>query len=307
VRGRAFLGSAAVPDGPRCAEWAREVAVDPVGTAPSARAFLLVEWPLPWPRDAGDVEPLQPLRDALAASGTRLQLVVPSPDSPTRSVVLHRPPAGDDGGWFAGFERVVRRVEPGGVVEEAAHLLAGGGDTEPGADVLLCSHGARDRCCGSMGSALTIAALAEGIAVRRTSHTGGHRFAPTAVLLPEGTAWAFLDGDALRRITTRTGPLDDLLPRYRGCGTLGPPAVQAVERVAFAEIGWSWLDHRRRAVELDDGVVRIEAIAPGGAELAWEAQVEPGRRLPVPDCGHPIEEAAKSEVEVVVRTVARVG
>jgi len=299
-----------VPDGPRCADWAREVGVDPVGTAPSARAFLLVDWPLPWPRDAGDVEPLHATRDALATSGTRLQLLVPSPESPTRSVVLHRrSPPGEDsqGGWFAGFERVVRRVEPGDVAEAAAELLAtGAGDIEPGRDVLLCSHGSRDRCCGSLGSALAIVALAEGIALRRTSHTGGHRFAPTAVLLPEGTAWAFLDGDALRRIVTRTGPLDDLLPRYRGCGALGSPAVQAVERVAFAEIGWPWLDHRRRGVELGDGVVRVEAIAPDGAALAWEARVEPGRRLPVPDCGHPLEDAAKSEVEIVVRTVARV-
>lgn len=292
-----------MPEGPRCAEWAREVGVDPVGTAGSAQAWLLVEWPLPWPRDAGDVQPLQPLRGAIDAIGARLQLLVPPPGSSTRSVVLHRPRRDVDG-WFSGFERVARAVAPDAVVDAAEELLGSGtGDTSPFRDVLVCAHGARDRCCGSMGTSLATAAVAEGIAVRRTSHTGGHRFAPTAILLPEGTTWAFLDDDALRRLVTRTGPLDDLLPRYRGCAALGSPAIQAAERVAFAEVGWAWLDHRRRGIELGDGRVRIEAVSPEGDERAWEVDVEPGRLLPVPECGNPPEDAPKFEAEVVVRRV----
>jgi hypothetical protein len=157
-----------------------------------------------------------------------------------------------------------------------------------------------------MGTSLAIAALASGLAVRRTSHTGGHRFAPTAILLPEGTFWGFLDDDALSRLVTRTGPVDDLLPRYRGCSGLASPAAQAAERVAFADVGWHWLDHRRRAVELDDRTVRIEAVAPDGSERAWLVEVEPGRTLPVPECGRPPDEARKSETEVVVRSAAAV-
>ena len=283
-------------DGPRCAEWAREVAVDPVGSAPSPRAWLLVEWPLPWPRDASEVEAFAPLLDG----GARLQLLVPDADDDRRTVVLHRR---TDDGWFAGYERVARRVAPGDVVEGAADLLATGtgddSDLEQATDVLVCTHGTRDRCCGAMGTALALQCVADGIRLRRTSHTGGHRFAPTAVLLPEGTAWAFLDDDALRRVTTRSGPLDDLLPRYRGCTAFESAAVQAVDRAAFAEVGWSWLDHRRRAVELGDGLIRIDAVAPDGSELSWEAATEPGRTLPVPDCGRPIEAAKKSEAEVV--------
>jgi hypothetical protein len=287
-------------EGPRCADWAREVGVDPIGSAPTPPAWLLVDWPLPWPRDVGEVEALAPLREV----GARVQLVLPRADDAGSSVVLHRP-ARDDG-WFAGYERSSRCVAPSEVVDAAVDLVSGSAvDREQVADVLLCTHGARDRCCGSLGTALAVHALAAGIALRRTSHTGGHRFAPTAVLLPEGTAWAFLDDDALARIVARDGPLDDLLPRYRGCTGIGSPAVQAVERMAFAEVGWSWLDHRRRGVELGDGRVRVEAVAPDGTELSWEAQTEPGRTLPVPDCGQPLAAARKTETEVVVRPASR--
>ena len=290
-------------EGPRCAEWARQVGVDPVGTAGSVAGFLLVEWPLPWPRDASEVEGLGVVHEVLRGTGIRLQLVVPRADAPTRAVVLHRVPPDPDG-WFLRFERVARAVAPGDVAACAADLVATGtGDTELATDVLLCGHGARDRCCGSLGTALAMHALAAGITVRRTSHTGGHRFAPTGLVLPEGTAWAFLDDDALHRVVHRVGPLDDLLPRYRGCAALRSPAVQAVERVAFADVGWTWLDHRRRGMELDGGIVRVEAMSPTGEPRAWEAEVERGRVLPVPACGRPPEEAPKSEAEVVVRSV----
>lgn len=294
------VASTDVSKAPRCAQWARDVGVDPVGTAGTATSWLLVEWPLPWPRDASDVAAMAPVVDALPGTGTRLQLVVPTSGSPVRSVVLHRRPD-DDGGWFAGFERVARSVEPTDAVDAALDLLASGaGDTAPARDVLVCGHGSRDPCCGAMGTVLALGAAARGLAVRRTSHTGGHRFAPTAVVLPEGTCWGFLDDDALRRVVAREGPLDDLLPRYRGCSALGPPAVQAAERVAFAEVGWSWLDHRRRGAVLDDGRVRLDAISPAGDARAWEVEVEPGRLLPVPECGRPPEDAPKSEAEVVV-------
>lgn len=294
---------------PRCSDWARDVAVDPVGTATSVTGWLLVEWPLPWPRDASEVEALALLHDALAGTGIRLQLVVPPGDATTRAVVLHRPPADADG-WFAGYERAVLRVQPIDVLDAALALVGGGADdADQGddVDVLVCGHGSRDRCCGSMGTALALDVIAKGIAVRRTSHTGGHRFAPTGVVLPSGTMWAFLDADALRRIIERTGDLDDLLPRYRGCSGVGSRGVQALERVAFGEVGWAWLDHRRRGHDLGDGRVALEAIAPDGSELHWQGEVAAGRELPIPECGLPLEAAKKSETEVVIRSVSRVG
>lgn len=283
--------------GPRCADWARQEGVDPIGTAVPATGWLLVDWPLPWPRDAAAVPELAPVIEAMRATGVRLQLVVPE-DGRAREVVLHRSRPGPEA-WFTSYERIARRVPPTEVVAAAADLVAGGeGERDAGVvDVLVCGHGSRDRCCGSLGTALALRA----VEVRRTSHTGGHRFAPTGVVLPEGTSWAYLDADALRRITRREGPLDDLLPRYRGCSGLGSPAAQAAERVAFADVGWAWPDHRRRARLLGDGVVRIDAVALDGTTRSWEVAVGTGRCLPVPECGRDPAEATRAEAELVVR------
>lgn len=256
----------------RCAEWARAAAVDPLGTAGSYRGFLLVEWPLPWPADAADIPEL----NGMAPAGVRLQLVVPRGGPQVR---LYRA----EGDWFSRY--------------------ACNDDAAPAVDILVCSHGRRDRCCGSMGTAL--ATKVDGVA--RTSHTGGHRFAPTGIVLPYGTVWAFLDADALHRLRHRTGSLDDLLPRYRGCAGLPSPQAQIVERHAFAEIGWDWLDWERRAVDLANGRTRLEARSPHGEEAAWEAVIERVGTSPIPRCGEPLDDDVKTEPRYAARGVARVG
>ena len=303
-------------DSLRCAAWARAEDVSPIGTAGTYAGFLLLEWPLPWPRDIGEVAELAPLVSAMAGTGIRLQGLVPLfSDQAARRAVLYRRP---DLEWFAGYDRTERIVPADRLVDTAVELVStGAGDPEWARatvtdDVLVCGHGRRDVCCGSMGTAL-IAELSKdparfGGTVRlwRTSHTGGHRFAPTGIVLPQGTVWAFLDADALRRIVARSGPLDNLLPRYRGCPGIGPQGGQALERAAFGEIGWSWLDHRRRVVDLGGDRLRLEAIAPDGAKLAWEGTVVSGRDLPIPECGKPLAEATKTETEVSVINVRRV-
>lgn len=294
----------------RCSTWIREQGVDPIGTAGSYDGYLLLEWPLPWPRDLSEVPALAPVLDALVGTGLRLQGLVPlDGDEEARRVIRY---ARRPGPGFAGFERAERLVPVDGVVD-AAIALASGADGDPSGaraastdDVLVCTHGTRDVCCGSLGTALVLALSQDparfGSTVRlwRTSHTGGHRFAPTAIVLPQGTVWAYLDDDALRRVVWREGPLDDLLPRYRGCAGLGSPAVQVLEREAFGDVGWGWLDWTRSGEELDDGGVRLEATSPAGERRSWEGVVDVTRQVPVPECGRPIEEAKKSEPELHV-------
>jgi hypothetical protein len=79
--------------------------------------------------------------------------------------------------------------------------------------------------------------------------------------------------------------------------------AQAAEREAFRAVGWDWLRWRRRVVELGEGRFRVEAVDPEGGRRGWEVAVAPGRVLPVPDCGRPVEQAPKSETEVVVTDV----
>ena len=60
--------------------------------------------------------------------------------------------------------------------------------------LLICTNGRRDVCCAVRGRPLAAHAARLGPGrVWEVSHTGGHRFAPTAVLLPWGQTFARLD------------------------------------------------------------------------------------------------------------------
>ena len=111
-------------------------------------------------------------------------------------------------------------------------------------DVLVCTHGRRDTCCGSRGMDLVGELRRDpqfgtdaGVRLWRTSHTGGHRFAPTAVLLPAGTMWAWVTPALLRAAAFTEGEVEPWLERYRGCATVGSPAQQAAERAVLGGSG----------------------------------------------------------------------
>lgn len=308
----------------RCAVVSRDEGLHPLGSAGSYRGFLLVDWPLPWPSKLEEAPGITPIVAALKGTGIRLQGVVPGPGA-TRRAALYVRPAGDG---FAGYRRVERRSEAGSdhrsLVALALGLLASADDvaaapvpspSSPGADaavgdLLVCTHGRRDVCCGSFGTTLAVELLADtdiakaGYQVGRTSHTGGHRFAPTAVLLPEATMWAFVDADLLSRVVRRDGPVEAVLDNYRGSTGVGSPSLQALERVAFGDVGWGWLDWVRSGADDGAGRVTVTGTSPGGEVRTWTAEAST-RTVPVPDCGKPLEQAPKSAEEPVLGAVVR--
>lgn len=67
----------------------------------------------------------------------------------------------------------------------------------PQALLLVCTNGRRDVCCATRGREIALDAdQARPGLVWECTHTGGHRFAPTAVLLPYGVTYARLDADS---------------------------------------------------------------------------------------------------------------
>ena len=307
-------------EAPRCSEWARSVDLDPVGSVGSYRGYVMVEVPLPWPRDVSEIPYLGPISRWAGAAGFRVQALVPRPERDPR-LVVHTAGGGD---WWTGYTRrsgAAGGVSAEGLVELAESLagqLPGAGETgDRDRDVLVCTHGRRDVCCGSAGTGLALELLAGGgfdgggagssaaggrVAVYRTSHTGGHRFAPTFLILPEGTGWAFADPDLVRSVVDRTVNFDAVAGHYRGCAGLGDPRVQAMEREVMRRVGWDLLDRPRRGAALgaDSPTVRLEVRDPDGRVETWEADVVPGRTLPVPDCMRPLSEARKTETEWTV-------
>ena len=108
---------------------------------------------------------------------------------------------------------------------------------------LVCTNGSRDRCCATLGVPvyLTMAAYA-GDQVWQTTHTGGHRFAPTMIVLPHGLYYGRLGAeDAVPLVDSYNSGDVYALDRYRGRSCYKAP-VQAAEYYLRAETHQHALD-----------------------------------------------------------------
>jgi hypothetical protein len=294
----------------RCSPWTQAQAVDPIGSAGSFDALLLVEWPLPWPKDVSDVPALA---DHAAHPGARLMMVVPQGEDHATRTVVHR--------WRTGTNRldgVDHRVPADEVPALLATLLEdpqAPSDHLPSAagpaplEVLVCAHGRRDPCCGRWGTILHAELLGWGdVRVWRCSHTGGHRFAPTAITLPDGRAWAYVDAPIVSDIVRRSGDVHALAEHDRGSTGVGM-WEQVVERALFERVGWTWLDHQVTSVatsvadDRQSAEVILDVIAPDGSTSRAVGRVEVTRVLPVLVCGEPPERATKSSPELALRSL----
>jgi hypothetical protein len=246
----------------RCSQLAREWNVSPIGTAASFDALLLVAAPQPWPKDAKELPSLQHGPDAWGEATTRVQLVTGA-EANDLTVAEYRA----DGGPFGGYV--------------SDHL--------DGTVVLVCCHGRRDVCCGGDGTRLALElerTPSRPFRVLRTSHLGGHRFAPTALVLPQGTMWAFADADFLVGVVTRSIQVEQAMPRYRGCTGLADPAAQVADAGALLLHGWGWLDEPR-SVEVEAGQDGVSDVLLRSAAGVYRALVGVRRLVPAPPCGEP--------------------
>jgi hypothetical protein len=290
-----------------CATWSRENAESAVGTAASAARFVLVELPLPWPAEIAEHTLLQ---GCVGDPAARVQAIAgPQPCGYRHTIICYWKP---DGEWFSGYERTELEVSRPDLPEVVGRLARGEGlvadaASRPTIDLLLCTHGTRDRCCAKLGGNL-YAQLGERLSGRarlwRTSHTGGHRFAPTAITFPDGMTWAGLDVELAEGILDRTLPVERAALHLRGCAGVGDGLQQAADAAAFARNGWSWLNGERRAeVRYDDGhrAAVVVVSRSGGVEETLTANIERGRTIPVVPCGAPVESATKTTTELLIR------
>ncbi|MFP5072671.1 sucrase ferredoxin [Pseudonocardia nantongensis] len=102
--------------------------------------------------------------------------------------------------------------------------------------LFVCGHGGRDRCCVIEGRPLAAELAGSGVDVWECSHLGGHRFAPTALVLPSGYAYGRLDVSATLTAfdAARAGEME--LGRCRG-RTTWPGPGQVAELVVRATVG----------------------------------------------------------------------
>lgn len=168
--------------------------------------------------------------------------------------------------------------------------------------LIVCTQGSHDICCGSQG--MRFANNAQGLAnvtVHKVSHTGGHRFAPTAMTLPDGRMWADLNVEKLEKIIAQSGDTAELSRFCRGWWGAQRGAAQVAERAVFAEVGWI-LNAQHRSVEIsvepvEDDPSKQQQWQVSVGEQRWEVAISVGRDVPTIACHSPGGLPAKPAVE----------
>ncbi|WP_225847364.1 sucrase ferredoxin [Streptomyces sp. HPF1205] len=188
-----------------CTRASADLAEPLEATAPVARTWLLVEQPGPWGAKALTTSHMDPetgraLDRATAGTGVRAALI----RRPGRHFDSHRPGrhrvivahTAPDSSWI----RTAEVADPAELASLDFAAMAAGSDPGIGTPyagppiVAVCTNGKRDRCCAMYGRPLA-AELASfgGLDVWEITHLGGHRFAPTMLVLPYGYVYGRMD------------------------------------------------------------------------------------------------------------------
>ncbi len=292
-----------------CSVCARQAGLDPGGYGGAAYdTIIAVELPLPWPvgmfNDPARMPPevlavMQQIHDEYVRTRTlrtRLLGIAPDADYSTpgmRRVIAWRRPDGP----FAQFDRVeylVPEAQVGPLVfalacapERLPEFAACRQETGDVRDLLVCTHGSVDAACSKFGYPTyarlrRIAASLDGrLRAWRTTHFGGHVFAPTLIDLPHGSYWAYIERDEAELLIQRTGDPARLRGCYRGWAGLPPPFLQVLERELFVRHGWVWLQYAKAGwVLAQDATTPLDAeghAIPTWAEVRLDYHAPDGR------------------------------
>jgi Sucrase/ferredoxin-like len=249
-----------------------------IGSAPAAIGWVCLEQNGPWGAQAWTSSHLDP------AVGAAVESL--AADHGVRPSLIRRPGRHADLGGPSSRSVLVAHSTPGsswllaGSVRAPDDLLTldwaavAAGDADavsasvPGLvpsapQLLVCTNGARDTCCARLGRPVAATAARQFPGrVWEVTHTSGHRFAPTTVLLPSGSLHGrILDAGELL-LAESVGEL--VLAGYRG-------------RSVWTREGQVAEDHVRRTCRitgLDD--LQVSASGP-----EWSVSHRDGRRWQV--------------------------
>lgn len=244
-----------------CSDFTAAAGEPLAGTAKRERAYVLFEWPGAWSRDVLDggtfgVELTAKLKSALEGKAG-LQLI-------------RRP--GRDGRQIGKVHRcylawpeysVLEMVLLSGPEEIVELDLSGPGRNGGGVIetplVVVCTHAKRDVCCALKGRPLA-AELDEDFPasfVWETSHTKGHRFAPSVMLMPWGYSFGQLGRQAARQMVQKAVHGEYFFPSNRGSGLLSPR-----EQVAELYIAGKLID-AGEVLHYNELIVKASAAGAG--------------------------------------------
>jgi hypothetical protein len=283
-----------------CSAFSARLAEPLAGTAPVAGAWLAIEQPGPWGARALTQSHLDAglgaeLNRRAEGTGVRIAMIrrvghhaLTGADGPRRVLLSTTQPG-------SAAVRSLTVTDPRELLDlDLAALGAGridAGAPHPDPVILVCTNGKRDRCCAVLGRSLALdlvetAAAANG-ELWEADHLGGHRFAPTAVILPTGYVYGRLDAETALAALGGAAHGQVVIQRARGRCTWSRPG-QAADLALRAELqefgadavrvlGEERLDGGRWSVELATGEVSYRALVEESAAL--EARPE--------SCGKP--------------------
>jgi hypothetical protein len=282
---------------PLCADTARERG-DPLhGTALHVSRFLLIEHPGPWAFDALaesgiDADVLEQLLRATSAADGRTLLIRRHGRVETAHQQAWAVVDVDEG-----------RIRWGTWRDDADLLAARDALSEPSAEwsddpvLLVCTHGRHDTCCAVRGRPVA-EALSErhGDRVWECSHVGGDRFAPTVVVLPDGTYYGGLDRVEAPDVIDRHLAGTVTPERLRGSSLLHPVAQAAAVAVHERFGPGGARDVRSAAIETTGpGEWRVELTCTGPLPAQVVVTVEARRSPPAAlTCRAPQETSART-------------
>lgn len=271
-------------DGFRCSLASLEADEPMLGSAPSERAWLLVEYAGPWGREAVEESRLpEPVKARLASlPDVRVQLIRRPGGGAGPGVRVFLARLGQTGGSRVST-RVLARVDD----LLALDLVEDAWEPAPGPLFLVCTNGRRDLCCAEFGRPIAAALAGRWPeATWETNHLGGHRFSGTLLALPSALVLGRLDPQsalaACADVLEGEVPLDFL----RGRAGL-PGAVQVAEAHVRSAGGddVSVTGQAEEVVDLvADGVpqrVVLRAVATPRRQSCGDDKVKPARHYEV--------------------------
>lgn len=278
-----------------CADASCQAGEDPIGWAGSHEIFVMIECPPPWSTNefeskaapanlsslVDELDEVEPSVRVLLIHGEALQ-------HKTRLIIFRQSEL------VSGYcKQEAQFSDIDAAVQAVPNYLADpmlGADATPTRDILVCTHGSHDKCCGKYGypfyrqAAATVRDLGlENVRVWQSSHFGGHRFAPTALDFPDGRCYGRLTPETFMAILTHQGDIQALRKVYRGWGILAgseyPIAAQVMERELMLQHGWDWFNYKiayRMVKESADAIfsrVEFTVVKPDDSRQCYQADV----------------------------------
>ena len=251
-----------------CADNSRQLQEDIIGTATNYQTYILVECPTPWTYEAFNCKWVPDNLRILVAEVKRAKMpicfLLIANDQSHRvketTLLIYQQRKGLIKGYSKQEFKLPNIEKAAGVVSK---WLAGFNadyeiESPISRDILICTHGSHDQCCARYGNPFYFYAqnYAENYAenkiydlqsnqvrIWKSSHFGGHRFAPTAIDFPQGRYYGILDQNTFPSILNYSGDIECLNKIYRGWGIL-PNPLQILEKELILRLGWDWFNYK---------------------------------------------------------------